>query len=105
MAREQLPYFDPTTQGEGLEGFINFANISMEFSVLPIFLIVFYSLAIYLATKNEYKIGGQVTWISLLFFILGMIAQTYTQFNQLVIFIFAMGFGIGLVLSYVENAK
>jgi uncharacterized protein YebE (UPF0316 family) len=105
MAREQLPYFDPATQGNGVEGFLNWANISMDYALITLFLGVFYTLAIYLATKNEYKMGGQITYISLLFFILAMIAQTFTEFNQIVIFIFAIGFGLGIVMSFIENAK
>jgi hypothetical protein len=42
--------------------------------------------------------------VSLVFFILGMIAQTFTEFDQLVIFIFALGFGVGAVMSFIENS-
>jgi uncharacterized membrane protein len=105
MAREQLPYYDPVTDGPGLEGFINWSNKSMDYFMIPAFLLVFYILGIYFVTKNtEYKQGGYIMLVSLVFFILGMIAQTFTEFDQLVIFIFALGFGVGAVMSFIENS-
>jgi hypothetical protein len=104
MTRELLPYlnssFDP-----GIEGLADWANFSMDGWVVPIFLAVFYGLAIHISTKNEYKIGGQIAWISFAFFIIGMIAQTFTQFNQLIMFGFVIGLIVGIVMSYVENAR
>lgn len=105
MTRPLLAFYDSATDGPGLEGFINWANTSMSYWLIPAFLFVFYSLAIYLATKNEYKMGGQIILISLVFFILGMIAQAFTQFNQLVMFLFVVGILVGVVISFVESAK
>jgi hypothetical protein len=103
MARELLEYFDPSTDGYGLEGLISWANSSMDNWLIPLFILVFYSLAIYLASKNEYKMGGQLILISLFFFILGMIAQIFTQFNQLIMFLLALGAIVGIVISFMEN--
>lgn len=105
MVRELLPYINQSVQGQGLEGLINWSNSTMDNLLIPMFLIVFYALAISLATRNEYKMGGQIVFISLVFFLLGMIAQTYTQFNQLIMFGFALGIMVGLVISYIENAR
>lgn len=105
MTRELLPFYDASVDGVGIEGFLNWANYSLDYWLIPAFLLTFYSLAIYLATKNEYKLGGQIIFISLVFFILGMIAQAYTQFNQLVMFLFVIGMLVGVVMSFIENAK
>lgn len=105
MVRDLIPYINGTAQGYGLEGLLNWSNSTMDNLLIPIFLIVFYALAISLATKNEYQLGGQVFFISLVFFILGMIAQTFTPFNQLVMFGFAIGIMVGIVMSYIENAR
>ena len=104
-SRTLIPYWNASTQGQGLEGFINWANITSEYWLIPTFLFVFYILAIYLATRNEYKMGGQIAFISLVFFLLGMLAQTFTEFNQLVIFVFALGGLVGIVMSFIENAR
>jgi len=104
-SREPIAYFTPSVDGQGLEGFMSWSNSSMGYWLIPIFLGVFYGLAIYMATKNEYKLGGQIALYSLVFFFLGMIAQTFTQFNQMVMFFFAIGIVVGVVMSFIENAK
>jgi hypothetical protein len=104
MTRELLSYYNASF-GEGMEGFINWANYSVDNWMMPIFLFVFYGLSIFVLTKSEWKLGGCVTFASFLFFILAMIAQTFVTFNQITIFIFVIGIGVGIVLSFIENAK
>jgi uncharacterized membrane protein YfhO len=105
MTRALLTYFNSSVDGEGLEGLINWSNVSSGNLLIPIFLLVFYSLAIYVSTKNEYKIGGQVLFLSFVFFILSMIVQTFTEINQIVIFLFAVGMLVGTVLSAIETSN
>ncbi len=105
MTRALIPYFNASAQGQGLEGFLNWGNITMEYFLVPAFLFVLNMLAIYLATKNEYKMGGQIILFGILFGFVGMIAQTFTSFNQLILFVFAIEIIVGAVLSYVENSK
>lgn len=105
MTRSLLPYYNMSSYGKGLEGFMNFANSSVDNWMIPLFLLVFYSVSLFLSTKNEYKFGGQILFVSFVFFILAMLAQTFTTFNQLIIFIFAIGMIVGLVISFIENAK
>ena len=105
MTRTLLPYFNASADGQGLEGFINWANYSMDYFLIPAFLAVLNVLAVYLATKNEYKVGGQLILFGILFFIVGMIAQTFTDFNQLIMFLFGLEVAVGVVISYVENSK
>jgi hypothetical protein len=103
MARELLSYFTPSIDGQGIEGFINWANTSVDNLLIPLFLIVFYSLGIFFITKNDWKTGGQLMLLSLVFVILGAIGQTITSFDQLAIFIFAIGAIVGAVISFMEN--
>jgi len=105
MTRELIPYFNMSADGVGLEGLLNWTNGITDNWFVPIFLLVFYGLAIFLASKSEYKMGAWVGWISFLFALLGAIAQTFTQFNQMVIFIFVIGIAVGVVMSFIENAK
>lgn len=105
MARQILPYFNATTDGQGMEGLINYTNSLTDYWMISVFLLVFYSLTIYIMSKSEWKLGGSVAWVSLVFFILGWIVQTFTQINQMVIFIFFVGIIAGIVMSFIENAK
>ena len=104
MARELLPYYN-VSYGQGIEGFLNYTNGVMDNLLIPIFLFVFYGLSIYVFSKSEWKLGGVIAWTSFSFFILSMIAQTFVTFKQIVIFTFFVGIIVGVVMSYIENAK
>ena len=105
MTRDMLPYFNASSDGQGLEGVLNWANNSMNNLMIPIFLFVFYGLSIYILSKSEWKWGGSILFSSFLFFIIAMIAQTFTHFNQIIIFIFAIGMAVGIVVGRIENAR
>ena len=104
MTRELLTFMNASEHGEGMEGLINWVNVSSGNWFIPLFLVVFYILSIYVASKSEYKLGGWVLLLSLAFFILAMILQTVTQFNQMVIFAFGIGIIVGVVMTFVENS-
>lgn len=105
MARELIPYYNASADGYGMEGLLSFSNRITDYWMLPIFLLVFYALAIHVSMRSGFKTGGSIMYVSFVFFLLGMVAQTFTQFNQLVIFIFFVGMIVGAVMSYIENAK
>jgi hypothetical protein len=104
MVREIIGYYN-NSFGEGFEGFLNYTNNLSDNWLVPLFLMVFYGLSIYVLSKSEWKLGGVVFYSSFVFFLLAMIFQTFTTFNQMIIFIFAIGIGAGIVLSFIENAK
>lgn len=105
MAREQIEFYSASTSGRGFEGFLNWTNSIVDFWMIPAFLLVFYLLTIYVLSKSEYKNGGNILFASILFFILSMIAQTFTQFNQIVIFFFGIMIGVGAVITFIESAR
>jgi len=104
MTRELLGFYNES-YGFGLEGLTNWANISMDNLLIPLFLMVFYGLTIYIFSRTEWKLSSGILFSSVLFFFIGMIAQTFTQFNQMVIFIFFVGIIMGIVLGFIENAR
>ncbi len=103
MAREILPYFNASEHGQGIEGTANYANILVDNLLLPSFLLSLYALSIYVWGKSDKKMGSGVFFISLLFFLMGIIAQTFTEFAQVVIFIFFIGIIAGIVLYFTEG--
>jgi hypothetical protein len=105
MVRQLIPYLNASADGYGMEGFLNYTNKLTDFAFLPIFMLVFYFLGIYVWSKSEWKLGGGIAFISLIFFMLSWIAQIFTTMNQLVIFIFFIGIIVGIVMSTIENAK
>ena len=103
MAREKLPSFNASEYGDGIEGATNYANSLVDYLMLPAFLLILYGLAIFVWTKSDYKMGGGIFFISLVFFLMGIVAQTFTMFAQVVIFIFFIGMIAGIVIHFVEG--
>lgn len=103
MARTKLPYFNASEHGQGIEGAANYANILVDNLFLPAFLLGMYGLAIYVWTKSEYKMGGGIFFISLVFFLMAIVAQTFTLYAQIVIFVFFVGIIAGVVIHYIES--
>lgn len=103
MARELIPYFNASTYGQGLEGVANYANSIVNNFMVPLFLLVIYFASIYVWSKSDYKLGGGIFYISLIMFVIAIVAQTFTVFAQLVIFIFFVGIIVGIVMYFLEG--
>ena len=100
-----MPYFNASTYGEGLEGTVNYANQTVNNLMVPAFLIALYVLSLFVWSKSEYKMGAGVAFISLVFFIVSIVLQTVTAFNQIFIFIFFIGILVGIVLAFVDKSR
>lgn len=100
MTRAKLPYFNES-YGQGAEGAANYANSLVNNLGVPAFLLVLWGVALYVWSKSDYDMGSGVFFISLVFFLMAIIAQTFTAFAQIVIFIFFVGMIIGVVLHFV----
>jgi len=106
MSRTPIPYMNTTEYGNGLEGLINWANMGLTGGwMISAFLLVFYGLSLYVSSKSEWKLGGIIAFNSFAFFIIGMIAQIFTTVNQMIIFIFFVGILVGIVMTFIENAR
>lgn len=101
MARELIPYFNASVYGDGLEGATNYANSIVNNLMLPVFLFIVYGLALHVWTKSDYRMGDGVFFISLVFFLISIIAQTFTAFSQLMIFVFFVGMILGVIMYFV----
>ena len=49
--------------------------------------------------------GGGIIFISIVGFLLGMLAQTITLFMQIVMFIFFIGAIVGIVVAIIEGSR
>jgi len=103
MARTLLPYFNDSVYGTGLEGVANYTNEISNNFLIPAFLMAMYGISLFVFSKSGYKMGGGIFFISFLFFILSIVAQTFTTFSQLFIFIFFVGMIAGVVVHFVAD--
>ena len=92
-----------SSYGLGMEGFMNYANVTTNNLLVPVFLFVIYGLMIYVLSKSKWKTGVSIMFASFISLILGMVAKTFTSFSEIPIIVFVLGFGIGIVVSYIEN--
>jgi hypothetical protein len=102
MAREELSYFDEITYGQGLEGVVNYVNSIGNNFVIPMFLMIMYGISIYVFSKSDYELGGGIFFISFVFFMMSIIAQIFTAFNQMFIFIFFIGMIVGIAMHFIK---
>ena len=105
MARAQLPWFNASEYGEGLEGVVNYANQGVNNLFIPAFLLAVYGLALFVWSKSDYKMGAGIAFISLVFFIVAIILQAVTAFAQVTIFIFFVGIIVGVIVSFVDRSR
>jgi hypothetical protein len=103
MTRDMLPYYNTTTYGNGLEGVVNYANLSVSNFLIPAFLVVMYGISIYVFSRSNYNLGGGIFFISFVFFLMSIIAQIFTLFSQLFVFIFFVGMLIGIILYFIQK--
>jgi len=102
MARERLPEYNASLHGQGAEGAANYANILVDNLLFPFFLLVFWAGAIFVWSKSDKNMGSGVFFISLVCFLMALMAQTFTLFMQIVIFVFFVGIITGIVLYFTE---
>jgi len=105
MARTLLPDYNVSVYGQGLEGVTNYVNELTNNLMVPAFLLVLYALSIFVWSKSDYKMGAGVFFISLVFFIMSIIAQLFATFNQMIIFIFFVGIIVGIIIHIVETSR
>ena len=90
------------TYGQGMEGLANYSNTYAEFLLVPIFLIIIWSIGVYVLNKTDIKVGRNIAFVSAVCFILSLIAKTFTTFNDFFVFLFPIGILIGIIISYLE---
>lgn len=103
MTRQILPYFNASQHGQGLEGAANYSNSLVDYLLIPAFLLVVWAGAIYVWSRGEHKMGAGIAFISFLAFMMAIIAQTFTLFGQITIFIFFVGILAGIVIHFIES--
>ena len=91
--------------GNGLEGFINWANAYSSNMMTNLFLIMVWIVSTYVLSKSEWKMSNVVAFTSLLIFMLSLIARLFVQIHQALIFVSSIAFAIGLVWSIIDRGR
>lgn len=88
-----------------MEGFIDYSNSVVDGWLANVFLIVFYIVIIRLLLKSEWKWGPIISYTSFGMLLVGATIKLFTDVHELILIAFALGIGVGIVVSYIENSQ
>ena len=96
-------YYNATTDGPGIEGFMNYANTLVNGWMATSFIVFIWLSSIYIGSKSEWKLSGVMSFSFFLSLISAMIMRLFTIVNQTVIFVCIFGLGISIFWMVIER--
>ena len=94
-------YYDPITDGIGIEGFLNWANLTVDGWMATAFLFFIWLAFVYVGSKSEWKLPGVMAFSFFVCFIASMIMRVFTQINIVVIFVIFFGMAGSVLWSII----
>lgn len=96
-------FYNPTVEGLGIEGLLNWANSYTEGWFASAFIVFIWIVSTYVLSKSEWKLSNVLTFTSLLTFLLSIIMSLFMTVNGYLIFFSSIVFVISLVWSIVDR--
>lgn len=97
------PFFNESVYGNGMEGFINYANLLVDGVLATFFMIALFIVMFGILYRSKFRVGVCIMYTSFMCFILTMTLKLFTTVNELLIIAFGVGIGIGVIISYMEK--
>lgn len=97
------PYYDATTHGFGIEGFMNYANVLVDGWMAVMFITFIWLATVFVGSKSEWKLSGVLSFSFLLCLVSSMILRLFTIVNELVIFVCIFGLGASIFWMVIEG--
>jgi len=97
------PYYNVTTHGTGIEGFMNYANVLVDGWMATAFIVFIWLSTVYVGGKSEWKMSGVMAFSFFLCLITSMIIRLFTIVNELVIFVCIFGLGASVFWMVIER--
>jgi len=89
--------------GEGMEGFINYANVSTDGWFVNAFLAFIYIAVFYVGSKSEWNNASVSAFGFFICLLTMMVFAIFTQVNEMVTFILIFGLGVSVLFSYLQG--
>lgn len=100
------PYYNITEYGQGMEGFLNYANLLVDTWFVNAFLMFVFIVSVYVLSKSEWKLPGVVSFSFFICLITSFIFRLFTVVNPLIIFILIAGLGVSIAWAIIsEHSK
>jgi len=92
-------YYNPATDGLGIEGFINWANLSVDGWLATGFLFFIWMAFVYVGGKSEFKTPSVMAFSFFTCLIASMIFSIFTTVNLIAIFVIIFGLAGSILWS------
>jgi len=96
-------YYNASADGLGIEGFLNWANLTVEGWLVSAFLFFIWLSSIYVLNKSEWKLSNVSAFSFFICLISSMIFNLFTTVNLMVIFIISFGLAGSILWSIIER--
>lgn len=96
------PYYN-ASYGNGLEGFMNYANLLVDGWMVNAFLFFVFTISVYVLNKSEWKTSGVVSFSFFMCFITALIFRLFTVVNEMTMFIIIIGLAGSIFWSILND--
>ncbi len=96
-------YYNPTTDGLGIEGFMNWANLAVDGWFATMFIFFVWLTTVYVGSKSDWKMSGVLAFSFFLSLISAMIIRLFTVVNEIVIFGCIFGLAASVFWAVIER--
>jgi len=96
-------YYDPVTDGIGIEGFLNWANLSVDGWMANAFLFFVWMSFVYVGSKSEWKLSNVMAFSFFTCLITSMILSIFTTVNLVAIFVIIFGLAGSVLWAVFER--
>ena len=96
-------YYDPAVDGIGIEGFLNWANLSVDGWMITAFLFFIWMSFVYVGGKSEWKLSNVMAFSFFICLIASMIFSLFTMVNLIAIFVIIFGLAGSILWAVIEK--
>lgn len=96
------PYYN-SSYGNGLEGFMNYANILVDGWFVNGFIFAMFVIMTYVMSKSDWRMPGVLSFSFFTCMITAWIFRLFTVVNETLIFALAFGLGLSIVWAVIDR--
>ncbi len=96
-------YYDPTIDGLGIEGFMNWANMTVDGWMATAFLFFIWLSFVYVGSKSEWKLSGIMAFSFFTCLIVVGMFKLFTTVNDLAVYVIIFGLAASIFWAVIEK--
>jgi len=96
-------YYNAITDGIGIEGFLNWANLTVDGWMASMFLFFIWLSFVYVGSKSEWKLSGVMAFSFFVCLLAAMIFKVFTTVNLVAIFVIIFGLAASIFWAVISK--